>query len=179
MHRAAVHCSIPLADQVTADASGLRRALAQWATIVVDDARTATAAGIKAREWIHDEPPAPFDPHVQLHGIAFERDDDPQLANPGSFPRVGHFHPGDHRGCRCDTPPLPVTAEGSVRPGVAPSGRIGARLRSRKQVVLVSRRRSSTVRAMPRPSGGPAWWRPAVAREWAKALPAAARRHRL
>lgn len=164
---------------MSADASGLRRSLTSWAARVLDDSRVQTAAAIKAREWVHDEPPAPFDPHIQLHGVAFERDDDPQLANPGSFPRVSHFHTEDHQGCRCITPPLIVRPDGGVVGAgtAAPHARIVAPLRAPKRTVVVTRRRSSTVRRLAR-QGTPAWWPEAVRREWRRALPVAARRAR-
>ena len=44
-----------------------------------------------------------FLPHLALHGVEFDRPDDPVLANPDSFPPVSHYHPQDHAGCRCRT----------------------------------------------------------------------------
>lgn len=46
-----------------------------------------------------------FLPHLALHGVEFDRPDDDVLANPDSFPRTSHYHPGDHKGCLCKTRP--------------------------------------------------------------------------
>jgi hypothetical protein len=43
-----------------------------------------------------------FEPHLALDGVEFTSFDDPVLANPGSFPAVSHFLPGDHAGCLCN-----------------------------------------------------------------------------
>ena len=83
------------------------------------DRVTARSTGARAEvrvegggwQWMTGGPMRPFDPHARLIGTKFSRPDDPKLANPGSWPPVAHFHPGDHKGCRCRTVPARVPAD--------------------------------------------------------------------
>lgn len=57
-------------------------------------------------EWFTGAPDRPFDGH-DLDGTQFESFDDEALAaDPGEFPFVDHYFPGDHVGCQCDFAPL-------------------------------------------------------------------------
>ena len=62
-----------------------------------------------------------FEPHLHLDGKEFMSWEDPSLAAFGSWVGVSHFHPGDHKGCRCFTvpavcgaPPQALAAAASV-----------------------------------------------------------------
>ena len=56
--------------------------------------------------WEHafyGEPLHPFDGHEALDGLeTTDRDSDPALLNPGSWPPVEFLHPDDHDGCTCE-----------------------------------------------------------------------------
>lgn len=59
-------------------------------------------------EWVYGDPgsrQSNFEPHEALDGIGFSSFQDPVLANPGSWPPVAYFSPGDHFGCQCDFVP--------------------------------------------------------------------------
>jgi hypothetical protein len=57
-------------------------------------------------EWRAGFPTQPFPPHTALSGTIFRDWQDDQLAAAGTFPRVSHYYPGDHRGCLCDAVPV-------------------------------------------------------------------------
>lgn len=76
---------------------------------------TGLTTGDTARDWLASlgyidrgyrwqvgAPARPFHPHQALSGYEFSRLDDPLLASGGAWPFVGHYYPGDHRGCQCD-----------------------------------------------------------------------------
>lgn len=92
----------------------VRQQVEQWARVagyrpqLVDSAALVAGGGVSVRVvrvWRHVTPPdRRFDPHYQLDGFRTDMDDrqvDSALRNHGSFPFVGQFYPGDHRGCRC------------------------------------------------------------------------------
>lgn len=61
-----------------------------------------------------------FDPHRRLNGLRFANENDDRLGNPGGFPGVSHFWPGDHKGCAClvvlaGPAPLPESGLPSAR----------------------------------------------------------------
>jgi len=56
-----------------------------------------------AYEWVHNySGPRPFEPHETLDGVQFSSFTTAALQNPGDFPPVAFFIPGDHDGCVCD-----------------------------------------------------------------------------
>lgn len=55
--------------------------------------------GVQRWRWVTGVPAHPFEPHQRLEGVEFDRPDDPQLANPSTWPPVGFLAPGDHKGC--------------------------------------------------------------------------------
>lgn len=65
-------------------------------------------------EWRAGAPSHPFPPHQALQGTRFTSWDDPALVSAG-WPGLGHYFPGDHRGCQCDA--VPVVVEASARQG--------------------------------------------------------------
>lgn len=70
-------------------------------------------AGVEGYEWDYGPAyrKAPFEPHVQLHGLRFVNFDDPALANREGFPPFPYYMPGDHAGCMCDATPIILTPE--------------------------------------------------------------------
>lgn len=68
----------------------------------------AGAAGLQlvGHTWRVGAPSVPFPPHHALANVEFASLADPRLANEsGTYPGVSHFHPQDHRGCRCTAEP--------------------------------------------------------------------------
>jgi hypothetical protein len=57
---------------------------------------------IESYTWVHGFTPSPFEPHVALDGVKFEKWEDSKLFNSGSWPSNTYFMPGDHVGCQCD-----------------------------------------------------------------------------
>lgn len=51
-------------------------------------------------------PRVPFEPHLALSGVRFDRWDSPVLMNTSGWPRVTHYRPGDHAGCGCAAWPV-------------------------------------------------------------------------
>lgn len=63
--------------------------------------------------WVYGLAPrqASFEPHAALDGQTFSTWTDDVLANGSDWPRTSHFHPGDHRYCRCDFAPAIGSAQ--------------------------------------------------------------------
>ena len=53
-------------------------------------------------EWVHGPSLRPFEPHLELDGVAFSSFTDPVLENTTGFPENEFYFPGDHDGCSCD-----------------------------------------------------------------------------
>jgi hypothetical protein len=60
-------------------------------------------------QWIHGDPPTPFEPHLDLDGLVFTDWQDDALANNEDYPPYPYFWEGDHTGCQCVTIPAIVT----------------------------------------------------------------------
>lgn len=96
----------------------------------------ALGAQTMAWRWDHGMPATPFEPHQALDGYEFDRWDDPRLESVTPWPNVGHYHPGDHRGCLCGATPVisgpgrerasAASQMGSVSTGDAESARLAA-----------------------------------------------------
>lgn len=57
--------------------------------------------------WSSGDPERPFDPHQRLDGVEFaDWGDDALAADPGEFPYVSVYWPGDHDGCVCMAAPI-------------------------------------------------------------------------
>jgi hypothetical protein len=97
-----------------------------------------------------------FLPHLELHGIEFERPDDPVLANPNSFPPVSHFHPRDHAGCRCRT--------GKSRRGVRRTANGPRSWRITSEPPRVSAARVGSARVVMTRDRMPEWAKPILSR---------------
>jgi len=67
--------------------------------------RLFAVKGIEPAGWRWDYTRAvrkqTFDPHLDLDTLVFDSDEDEQLINTASFPKVDFFAPGDHKGCQC------------------------------------------------------------------------------
>lgn len=107
---------------MTAAGDALRRTVREQAAKRAAFAAVAMEARLRAaapqtKEWVHDEPPNPFPPHLALDTYAYEADDDPGLSSagwPARYAAVGpFFYPQDHALCRCYASPVPRTS--SVR----------------------------------------------------------------
>lgn len=62
--------------------------------------------------WSCGSPDRPFEPHQNLDGVEFaDFSDDALAADPGEFPYVSVYAPGDHDGCQCLVAPV---LEGAV-----------------------------------------------------------------
>lgn len=65
--------------------------------------------------WAAGAPDRPFEPHADLDGVDFADWGDEQLAaDPGEFPFVSVYAPGDHDGCECDAAPVLEATEVEV-----------------------------------------------------------------
>ena len=62
----------------------------------------ASGMEVASFTWAHGPSLNPFEPHLDLDGTEFTNFNDDALANPGDFPEVDFFFPGDHIGCSCD-----------------------------------------------------------------------------
>lgn len=90
---------------------------------IADDADLETEGYV----WLYGDEGTrvrPFIPHRDLDGAEFSGWDDPQLANPGSFPPVEFLFPGDHGGCQCERVPRLVARADRVPDPVSPSALI-------------------------------------------------------
>lgn len=88
--------------------------------------RVVARSGLRARlrfttygwRWQSSSNPRPFAPrehHAQLNGHVFSEWDDPRLRNTTQrWLGVTHFHPGDHKGCRCRALSAPAPADMAV-----------------------------------------------------------------
>lgn len=70
--------------------------------------RGFTRAGYEWRYGDETRPGGPFPPHKDLDGVEFHTWDDDKLKVPADYAwmKISHFHPGDHKGCRCDAGPI-------------------------------------------------------------------------
>lgn len=86
--------------------------------------------------WTVGAPTFPFEQHQDLDGAEFDSWYDEQLAaDPGEFPFVNFYAPGDHDGCQCDAfpqfddsggpAPLAVVPEDGQMIGLIPDGAEG------------------------------------------------------
>lgn len=70
---------------------------------------------IAIKTWAHGEPDRPFPPHEDLNGASWTDADhgDILAADPGEWPYVEEYEPGDHDGCTCwiDTSYEPYTGD--------------------------------------------------------------------
>jgi hypothetical protein len=74
-------------------------------------------------EWIHGSGGQhSFEPHEDLDGVPFANFDDDVLLNPGDWPDVSHFSPGDHFSCTCDAASIygPGDSGPDIRPDQGP-----------------------------------------------------------
>lgn len=93
---------------VTLDADGKEVAAGGLAT-GMDALGLLEDAGLSSVGWLWSTggPERPFEPHEALDGVDFTDFADEQLAaDPGEFPYVSVYAPGDHSGCQCDVAPL-------------------------------------------------------------------------
>jgi hypothetical protein len=93
---------------------------------IVEDALGEAGLRIEEFEWLYGDAATrtkPFEPHLALDGVMFSGFDDPQLANPDSFPPGPFFYPGDHAYCQCEIAPRIVETDPAVvvRDPVSPS----------------------------------------------------------
>lgn len=108
--------------------------------------RVAARSGLRARlrfttygwRWQSSSSPRPFAPrehHAQLNGHVFSDWDDPRLRNTTQpWIRKTHFHPGDHKGCRCRAVAAPAPPDMGVwRPVLADVWQRAVRAAARRQ----------------------------------------------
>lgn len=79
-----------------------------WATGVTSGTTTRSAfaeLGLQVSDytWVTGDPTRPFEPHSELSGEPFSSFTDEKLAaDPGDWPYVDYYRPGDHLYCQCD-----------------------------------------------------------------------------
>lgn len=89
-----------------ADLDAIREAFARAGrTLVADLLAREQVTVIERSTWETGDPARPFDPHQRLgeEGASWLGDDrgDILAADPGEFPYVEEYEPGDHDGCEC------------------------------------------------------------------------------
>jgi 2'-5' RNA ligase len=82
--------------------------LAEIGTSLIDDllAEHAGETGtiVSTKTWQVGDPLRPFEPHQALDGVSWDTVDYPPelAADPGEWPYVDVYEPGDHDGCQCE-----------------------------------------------------------------------------